>query len=522
MEPDTAAQAADRPAPLTENPSAPGHGATPPSDTGEAVLRISAAAFPPGVPHPSTAEASPPSGLTRARALPRRSVLVAAALGLGLTAGGTLATRKLLPTAPDTLAERPLHSLTVAFTSADARGPVSAPDQVIPGTRVQAHAENAHLLVRREEDWLDSLAPWTRTSPHADLIRNAYLDLFVLTEGLPATAAGWTSAWRHIWPRDTAHAAAAFAAAGDLPRADALLEHLAAAPRTEAGWFEARYDIRGGGAPDDRSPQFDGLGWAAWALGWIHENAVLDVTERASFVRRHAAFASSLATSMLAALNPRSGGPPVSSDYWEVFEWRVTLGIAAPTLAGLQRLQPVLAAADDPLARKCAVAEAALTEYIRERFAEHGFPRHAHGRHADSAVGFMLPPYLASWPDPENARRALAETEARLLQPAGGITPGERWADDGVSWTPETAVFALANATSAEAAHRARAARQLEWLAAHRTPAGSFPEKVLASGEPSAVAPLAWTAACAALAAHALTRAGDSRTGDGMRARSQR
>ncbi|WP_051298149.1 hypothetical protein [Brevibacterium album] len=437
----------------------------------------------------------------------RRNLLIGSALGLGAAAGGTLLTRRLLPPAHDTLADRPLHSLTAAFSSADERSLISSAEAVLPGSRVQASAPAAHELLTREREWLASLAGWTRRGPHAGLVRDAYLDLFVLTEGLPATVAGWTTAWRHIWPRDTAHAAVAFAAAGDLPRAETLLDFLADAPRTDEGWFEARYALDGTGAPDDRSPQFDGLGWAAWAVGWIHENAMPTTAQRDAFVQRRAPFARSLAQSLLGELDAHGGRPPVSSDYWEVFEWRVTLGTAAPALAGLQRLQPVLAAADDPLEEACARAEAELSDHIAERFAAHGFPRHAGGSHADSAVGFMLPPYVRDWRDAEHVRSELARTEDALRQPAGGISPGERWARDGVSWTPETAVFALAHATSPEAGHRAEAVRLLDWLGAHRTPAGSYPEKVLAGGEPAAVAPLAWTAACVALAAHSLSLA---------------
>ena len=44
----------------------------------------------------------------------------------------------------------------------------------------------------------------------------------------------------------------------------------------------------------------------------------------------------------------------------------------------------------------------------------------------------------------------------------------------------------------------------LDWLDRHRTPAGSFPEKVLADGRPASVAPLAWTAAAVLLTADTL------------------
>jgi GH15 family glucan-1,4-alpha-glucosidase len=40
----------------------------------------------------------------------------------------------------------------------------------------------------------------------------------------------------------------------------------------------------------------------------------------------------------------------------------------------------------------------------------------------------------------------------------------------------------------------------VQWLADHRTTGGSYPEKVLETGDPAAVAPLAWTAAATLLA----------------------
>ena len=67
---------------------------------------------------------------------------------------------------------------------------------------------------------------------------------------------------------------------------------------------------------------------------------------------------------------------------------------------------------------------------------------------------------------------------------------------DGVSWTPETALFAL---TAAGIGESDVAAGWLGWLDMHRTAAGSLSEKVQANGQPAAVAPLAWTAALVVL-----------------------
>ena len=44
----------------------------------------------------------------------------------------------------------------------------------------------------------------------------------------------------------------------------------------------------------------------------------------------------------------------------------------------------------------------------------------------------------------------------------------------------------------------------VQWLGEHRTIGGSYPEKVLETGEPAAVAPLAWTGAAVLLAIQGL------------------
>lgn len=66
-----------------------------------------------------------------------------------------------------------------------------------------------------------------------------------------------------------------------------------------------------------------------------------------------------------------------------------------------------------------------------------------------------------------------------------------------MSWTPQTALFALA---AAHNGGRAAAKGWLDWLDRHRTGHGSLPEKVLYDGSPAGVAPLAWTAATVILA----------------------
>ena len=138
---------------------------------------------------------------------------------------------------------------------------------------------------------------------------------------------------------------------------------------------------------------------------------------------------------------------------------------------------------------------------VEEHFAP-TYPRMPGRADPDAAVAFMLPPFteiaddeiVAAW------RRAAQMME----RPAGGVAPGAGWRNDGVSWTPQTSLFAL---TAASTGHCADAAYWLDWLDEHRTGHGSLPEKVLADGSPAAVAPLTWTAANVILAVAAITLA---------------
>jgi GH15 family glucan-1,4-alpha-glucosidase len=83
--------------------------------------------------------------------------------------------------------------------------------------------------------------------------------------------------------------------------------------------------------------------------------------------------------------------------------------------------------------------------------------------------------------------------------------PGQAWRGRGrtVAWTPETAFFALAAASSGE---RTAAERWLGWLERHRTTLGALPEKVDEAGRPASVAPLAWTCSIVLLALTAQER----------------
>ncbi|MBI4942415.1 MAG: glycoside hydrolase family 15, partial [Actinobacteria bacterium] len=167
---------------------------------------------------------------------------------------------------------------------------------------------------------------------------------------------------------------------------------------------------------------------------------------------------------------------------------------------GLHAASELYTVLGDPArAREAGRAAERLTGTVRDRFAGSGYQRYPDRGGADSALAMMMPPFQPV-ADPQ-VGAAFRAAPPRLARPGGGLAPGEQWREQTVSWTPETALFALA---SAAAGDRDEAVRRLTWLDSRRTPLGALPEKVLADGRPAGVAPLAWTAALVLLTLHEL------------------
>jgi GH15 family glucan-1,4-alpha-glucosidase len=407
-------------------------------------------------------------------------------------------------------------------------GPDAGPDALLPGSRVlrtapgdagsagradPADAAALRGLAERERAWLGSGSVPGRGTPWGDTVRDALLDLRALTRLGPGTGtstgdrpgavvASWQPSWRYVWPRDAAFAAAAFARTGHTGDAVTVLGFLQSVQGAD-GTFQARYRPDGSGPPDARGVQLDGTGWALWATAQVAGS--LPPARRAAVLAglRPLVERSSDAAVRLTA----RGLPPVSRDYWELPEDRPTLGTAAPLAAGLAAAGPLLAELGDGT-RRTAVEAAArrLDGAIRDRFGA-GYPRHPGGSDRDASVAFLLPPFAdATRPPDPGVVAAFDAANDELRQPAGGIAPGGAgWRDDGVAWTPETAVFALA---AAAAGDRDRAASLLTWLSRHRTAVGTLPEKVRSDGRPAGPAPLAWSAAATVLAAAELESPG--------------
>lgn len=341
--------------------------------------------------------------------------------------------------------------------------------------------------------------------PHGAMARAALRDLHTLTgpEGTApgAVLAGASPAWMFVWPRDASFAAAALARTGHSDDALTVLLHLQGLQGAD-GSFQARYLPDGtGDVPDDRLPQEDGPGWALWATRVLVEESAVGPGPPEPSVLLGDLIARSAAR-LLHRIDPATGLPRPSPDYWERPEERLTLGVAATALMGLEAAAALVqdgrvpeaawaSAGVDPGALAPAAAD--LRRRVVDEFGPH-YPRYAGGR-PDAAVTFVLPPFLDEpVPGAEAARLRAQRAQAR---PAGGVAPGATWRRDGVSWTPQTALQALA---AREAGRDEEADRWLDWLDRHRTATGALPEKVLHDGSPAAVAPLAWTAALVLLA----------------------
>jgi glucoamylase len=380
----------------------------------------------------------------------------------------------------------------------------------VPGTRVLAadrSAVGAPADIAADRAWL--AGGTIPGSPELQpMNQRALLDLRSLTAGNGAVIAGSTPAWRYVWPRDASFVAAAYAATGHRTDARRVLTYLASIAPADARW-QARYLPDGSGrAPDARGVQLDGAGWVLWAVGRYAAASDGDTSSIAADLEVLWPMVTSSADAITRSLGT-DGLPPASPDYWERRETALTLGTVAPDLAGLQAAAALAASAGRPAdAQRWTAAAATLQAGMERTFGTDGW-RRTRGGDFDTAVTFTVAPFLA----PSASTAGVVPRDAALLgrvfratgNPNGGVRPGVNWHRDGVSWTPETALFALAFAANGESR---RAMDLLTWLGNHRTGPGSLPEKVNPDGAPAAVAPLAWTCALVLLASAELDSAG--------------
>ena len=304
-----------------------------------------------------------------------------------------------------------------------------------------------------------------------------------------AVVAAPVSIWRYVWPRDAAFAAAALSAVNLTGEALGVLGNLASWQRADGG-FEARY-TSSGRVPDNRPAQADGAGWFLWASGRL----LADGVPAADLRDRLGAPLARAASRLLGITDTPSRLPAASPDYWEVAETVLTLGTAAPVLLGLEAATALARAGLDLGGPAQALAErvTAVRSAMERNFAP-AWGRHLQRDDVDAAIALVLPPFTRPLAGARTVRQTAA---ARMHRPTGGLAPGAGWRDDGISWTPETALMAW---SALALGMEEEGTRLLAWLEAHRTAAGALPEKVLADGAPAGPAPLAWTCALILLA----------------------
>ena len=412
--------------------------------------------------------------------------------------------------------------------------PAGAGAVYVPGTRLPAqevgaaastgtpagHEALAHAALARRAGARLTAGRW------AELADGALCDLLALTgptlawpdAARPATVfpAGAVVAapvgyWRYTWPRDASFGAVALGAVGLGDEALAVLDHLAALQLPD-GSFAARY-THSGQVPDARPAQTDGVGWFLWAAGCLAGGALAPqgvptgAPQGASAVgaqpgsttpgwggRLVTALGRAAACLMTRTATP-SHLPAASPDYWEVRERTLTLGTAAPVLMGLEAAHALARAGLDLGLEASALGE--RCSRVRQAVVRNYGPtwgRYPRTDAVDAAIALVGPPFMEALPGVGAVR---ATARARLGRHSGGLAPGSSWRDDGVSWTPETALMAL---SARGWGWQGEAEELLAWLEAHRTASGALPEKVGPDGAPAGPAPLAWTDALVLLA----------------------
>ncbi|MEO3787804.1 glycoside hydrolase family 15 [Actinocorallia sp. B10E7] len=355
---------------------------------------------------------------------------------------------------------------------------------------VPADDPRVAAAVKGDRDWLDRGKVPGSASGHLDMASRALLDLRLLTSPSGASTASWYGMWNYVWPRDAAFHAAAFAVTGHLDEARRTLSFLARVQNGDGRWA-TRYRSNGSAVNDGRSIQLDEIGWVLWASWFVGRYAGEDLVPW-GMVRR--------AADWIAGNLGEDGLPPASSDYFERHPSteqvpdRPTLGVSAPLLAGLRGAAAIAGDRHPRESARWRTAAERLDAAIRREYGVHGYPRSpVEGGNMDASVTFLAPPFAS---EDRRVTSALAVAVDRLrIEENGGLLPGENWAGGKTqAWTPEVAMFALAETASG------RETGWLDWLSEHRTSLGVLPERVNAEGEPHSVAPLGWTAALVLLA----------------------
>ncbi len=351
-----------------------------------------------------------------------------------------------------------------------------------PDFRVTDATQQGRMIIEDHEAWIAAGTDPGQGTRWADMSYWALRDIKALSGHGPLPPAGAAEQWNYFWPRDGAFAAVAMDRTGHPDEARQIMDAMSTLPFDDALGFDARYTLAGNTVVDrPRGPQSDGCAWTLWAIGSVRAHGETPLPPSAEELRDRCVAHLRQLTDDGQIL------PPASPDYWEVDVSDVSLGTVAPMAAGLD------AAADDYRASgdtKQAISTSTAADDLRALIDDQFGPdyeRFGNNGGIDAAITFLMPPFAA--PNPQVVRRWSAY-QREAIRPAGGLAPGAEWKQDGISWTPETALVAYTAATSGR---YEVAAQWLDWLDAQRTSWGSLPEKVNQDGLPAGPAPLLWT-----------------------------
>jgi glucoamylase len=379
-------------------------------------------------------------------------------------------------------------------TVVDLDGRVVTMSQAVPlepGTRVVVGGPAG--AARAQRTWVASSTVGQHIGSPSMYV-DALLDLETLNRTYGVTVAGWSPAWRYVWPRDSALVASAYARTGHVETAVEQLEFLQRV-QPGGGVFQARYAPDGSGPPDSRGEQIDGTGWALWGMAEVLRQAA--PSQRPAIMTRLATLRSRSEGALLALTAGGVRLPPVSADYWETSETGPTLATSALVLAGLRSSQAMAELAGEDASAVRAAADQ-FEAVVLDAFGADGFPRRLGGRSSsvDLGVAFLLAPFGTI--TDERVVAAWVGSARHMRRVGGGLAPGGSWRKDGVSWTPTMVTFALVQACQSD---RSGLETTLNWIDGHRTSLGSIPEKVRPDGAPAGPAPLAWSSAGVLIAA---------------------
>lgn len=357
---------------------------------------------------------------------------------------------------------------------------------------LSASAQCVASDVGLEHAWLAAGAIPGENSWERSMATRALLDLRLLVRPNGAVEASSYGVWQYAWPRDSSWVAAALAATGHTADAFRILRFLREQQSPDGTWAARSHPDGSGAVQDGRPPELDAVGWVPWAA-WSWFTAAERASKSQADTQLALVWPMIVSAADAADASLTADDLPVASmDYWEDQPIGQTIETAAALLAGLRAAADLAAARNDTaLSAKWAAAAVKLSAGVERGFVRSGFHRTAFSPASgvDAAITILGPPFSA--PSTILLQSARTAQEA-LTMPNGGLRPGTSWhgSSGGVSWTPETAFFALFDA---ETGQRGQADTLLAWLYNHRTVLGELPEQVGSSGQPLSVAPLAWT-----------------------------